>query len=350
MNYDVRIDDNFLKADHSDGEVLQHTDLNELERVVKAAINANYLDIQKLENGSLSVANATSLKGQEGSATLSQSVSETLVPSDNKIPTSLQVKNFVENSISIANTGLVFYWDGTGGQKGADIFNQICNKYDNGSSFVFYGRCILDASYTNDNGELVERKRDVIAPIMVSKLNDTQTGNVDVFSFSMPPVFLGNKYAICSIQLTGEWGKFTDATQVSWADDMAPARVQDVKDLGSPLYNVTLNGDYSSGSYPAEIVLTNEDASSIENIVFAIDAGKLFNVTANIGSTVSLLGTLTSNEFSGENNKEHYSQIDLISLGQTANYKVTIKLHFTNTEGVTWVNDTNYTKMYISTL
>ena len=41
MNYNVRIDDNFLKADHSDGEVLQHTDLNEHENVVKTAIIVN---------------------------------------------------------------------------------------------------------------------------------------------------------------------------------------------------------------------------------------------------------------------------------------------------------------------
>ena len=149
MNYNVRIDDNFLKADHSDGEVLQHTDLNELESVVKTAINANYLDIQKLEDGTKSVSGATSLKGANGVATLSQFVSESLQPSDNKIPSSLQVKNFVENVVNTANTGLVFYWDGTGGQEGANIFNQICSKYDNNGKFVFYGKFVVDVGYDN---------------------------------------------------------------------------------------------------------------------------------------------------------------------------------------------------------
>ena len=350
MDYNVRIDDNFLKADHSDGEVLQHTDLNELESVVKTAINANYIDIQKLQDGTKSVSEATSLKGEDGSATLSQFITEMLQPSDNKIPTSLQVKNFVENAINTANTGLVFYWDGTGGQEGANIFNQICSKYDNGGKFVFYGRCVLDASYINTDGEYVERKRDVIAPIMVSKLDDTQTGNVDVFSFSIPPVFLGDKYAICSIQLTGEWGKFTDVSQVSWGDDMAPARVQDVKDLSSPLYEITLEGDYTSESYPAEVVITDEDAVAIENVTFALDAGKLVNLKVNIGGNVNMLGTLTTSEITGDDLNDYYAQIDLMSLGQNANYKVTIKLHFVNTEGVTWENDTDYTKMYISTM
>ena len=101
MNYNVRIDDNFLKADHSDGEVLQHTDLNELESVVKTAINANYLDIQKLEDGTIPVSGATSLKGTDGVATLSQFINESLQPSDSKIPTSLQVKNFVENVVNM---------------------------------------------------------------------------------------------------------------------------------------------------------------------------------------------------------------------------------------------------------
>lgn len=101
MNYNERIGDNFLKADHVDGEVLQHTDLNELESVVKTAINANYTDIQKLQDGTLSVANAASLIGTDSVATLSQFIDESLRESDNKIPTSMQVKKYVDNLISL---------------------------------------------------------------------------------------------------------------------------------------------------------------------------------------------------------------------------------------------------------
>lgn len=117
MNYNVRISDNFLKADHVDGEVLQHTDLNELESVVKTAINANYTDIQKMQDGSIPVSSASSLKGIDGVATLSQFISESLQPSDSKIPTSLQVKNFVENVVNAANSvnNLVFTGDYSSG-------------------------------------------------------------------------------------------------------------------------------------------------------------------------------------------------------------------------------------------
>ena len=220
MNYDVRIDDNFLKADHSDGEVLQHTDLNELERVVKTAINANYLDIQKLEDGIIPVSVANSLKGAYGNATLSQSVSETLVPSDNKIPSSLQVKNFVESVVNM------------------------------------------------------------------------------------------------------------------------------IKDTNSVI-NLVFTGDYSSGVTSGNVALTEDDANALINKLFSANQGKLVTLKTNIGSTVNLLGEIT--EYTIETDNIYYN-IDFMELGQYASYKVTVKAHFTNTDGVNWVNDTSYTKMYISTL
>ena len=344
MNYNVRIDDNFLKADHSDGEVLQHTDLNELESVVKAAINANYLDIQKLEDGTISVAGATSLKGTDGVATLSQLINESLQPSDSKIPTSLQVKNFVENVVNTANTGLVFYWDGTGGQEGANIFNQICSKYDNNGKFVFYGRFYIDVGYDKPSGEHVVIMRDVIAPIIVNKLTDRQTGNKDYLSFSFPPIFLGDKYAICSIELTGDWGKFTDVKQMTWSDSMAPAMVKDTNSVN----NLEFTGDYSSGATSGNIALTEDDANTLKNKLFSVNPGKLVTLKTNINGTVNLLGELT--EHTIENNNMYYN-IDFMELGQYASYKVTVKAHFTKTllEGVeVWENDVEYTKMYIT--
>ena len=344
MNYNVRIDDNFLKADHSDGEVLQHTDLNELESVVKTAINANYLDIQKLEDGTISVAGATSLKGTDGVATLSQLINESLQPSDNKIPTSLQVKNFVENVVNTANTGLVFYWDGTGGQEGANIFNQICSKYDNNGKFVFYGRFYVDVGYDKPSGEHVEIPRDIIAPIMVNKLTDRQTGNKDYLSFSFPPIFLGDKYAICSIELTGDWGKFTDVKQMTWSDSMAPAMVKDTNSVN----NLEFTGDYSSGATSGNIALTEDDANTLQNKLFSVNPGKLVTLKTNINGTVNLLGELTEHTIENDN---MYYNIDFMELGQYASYKVTVKAHFTKTllEGVeVWENDVEYTKMYIT--
>lgn len=95
MNYNVRIDDNFLRGDHVDGEVLQHTDLNELENVAKTAINANYEDIQKLQDGTILIGNSEKLDG----ASLSKFANETLQNSDTKVPTASQVKNYVDGAI-----------------------------------------------------------------------------------------------------------------------------------------------------------------------------------------------------------------------------------------------------------
>lgn len=96
MNYNVRIDDNFLRGDHVDGEVLQHTDLNELENVAKTAINANYEDIQKLQDGTILIGNSEKLNG----ATLSTYAEETLQNSDTKVPTSAQAKQYIDTAIS----------------------------------------------------------------------------------------------------------------------------------------------------------------------------------------------------------------------------------------------------------
>lgn len=96
MNYNVRIDDAFLRGDHVDGEILQHTDLNELERVAKAAINANYEDIQKLQDGTTTIANSEKFDN----ATLSKFAVETLQNSDTKVPTSMQTKQYVDTAIS----------------------------------------------------------------------------------------------------------------------------------------------------------------------------------------------------------------------------------------------------------
>ena len=345
MNYNVRIDDNFLKADHSDGEVLQHTDLNELESVVKTAINANYVDIQKLQDGTKSVSGATSLKGDNGVATLSQFVSESLQPSDNKIPSSLQVKNFVENVVNTANTGLVFYWDGTGGQEGANIFNQICSKYDNNGKFVFYGKFVVDVGYDNESGEHVEILRDVIAPIVVNKLTDRQAGNEDCLSFSFPPVFIGHKYTLCTIKLTGSWGNFTNVEQMIWSDGMAPAMVNDANSV----INLTISGDYSNAITSGNMPLSDEDVSNISFKLFSINEGKLVTIKVNLNGVVNALGELTEHKIEGNN---LYYTIDLITLGQNSNYKLTLKLHLTSSEDnpTLWLNDSAYSKIYVTTL
>ena len=92
MDYNLRIGENYLKGEWKDGEILQHNDLNEREILIKAAINANYTDIQKILDGTYIVGSAAGISG----ATLSKYADESLANTDDKIPSSLQVKSYVD--------------------------------------------------------------------------------------------------------------------------------------------------------------------------------------------------------------------------------------------------------------
>ena len=234
MNYNVRIDENFLKADHTDGEVLHHTDLNELESVVKTAINANYEDIQKIQDGTLAVSGASSLKADEGVAILSQYSTETLQASDSKIPSSLQVKTYTDNLFNSANTGLIYYWDGTSSQASVNLFNTLCDKYDNNEPFVLFGR--LNVEFYFQSYEDTVNKQ-VISPIIVNKMTGYEEEGSTYFSFVTPPILYWGRYAVGSVKLTGTWGHFTAVAPAAWYYTNAPMSVQDVYDLVGQVFD-----------------------------------------------------------------------------------------------------------------
>lgn len=89
-----RIGDNYLIPDYKDGDTLLHTDYNEFLDIVKTAINENYKDIQRIQNGEIASGNAEKLSG----ATLSRSTDGELENDDNKIPSSQQVKEYIDSS------------------------------------------------------------------------------------------------------------------------------------------------------------------------------------------------------------------------------------------------------------
>jgi len=357
MNYNVRIDDNFLKAEHVDGEVLQHTDLNELESVVKTAINANYEDIQKLQLGVETAGSAAGLEANEGIAILSQYQEEPLQATDSKVPSSLQVKSYVDNLFNTPNIGLIYYWDGTQGQEGADVFNIICRKYDEGAKFVFYGRCVMDAGYVDPStGEWVANDKQVIAPIMVSKrpqaLPETEP-NIDWYSFTVPPFFLGHGYTTCGIKLTGTWGNFTDVMQVAWSQDMAPIKKSDVENLlGTPL-NITLAQNFAYTITNTEFYLSDADARTVFSSVNAVLENRIINLIATINNVnICFLGLLTRSEYVSASDESYYCNIELTSLGQETSYKASLQLRFIETDLTigTWANDTTYTKITFSNI
>ena len=88
-----RIGEADLNPTYKDGQVYQHTDINNMLSILKTAVNENYYDIQKLENGEKSVENANTLDG----ATLSRYLEETLQADDNKIPSSQQTKAYIDD-------------------------------------------------------------------------------------------------------------------------------------------------------------------------------------------------------------------------------------------------------------
>lgn len=94
-----RIGDAYLNPNFVDGQVLLHTDMNEIVSVAKTAINENYNDIQRLQNGTISAGNANTVD----SASVSRFADGELPDDDNKIPTAQQVKSFI-NSIDIGQS------------------------------------------------------------------------------------------------------------------------------------------------------------------------------------------------------------------------------------------------------
>ena len=87
-----RIGEADLNPTYKDGQVYQHTDINNMLSILKMAINENYYDIQRLENGEKTVGNAITLDG----AVLSRFLIESLQADDDKIPSSQQVKAYVD--------------------------------------------------------------------------------------------------------------------------------------------------------------------------------------------------------------------------------------------------------------
>ncbi len=91
-----RIGDNVLNTVYVDGQTLLHTDVNEIVLVCKTAINENYFDIQRLQKGEIQAGDAVLLDG----ASLSTMELEQLIGDDKKVPTSLQVKTYIDLAIS----------------------------------------------------------------------------------------------------------------------------------------------------------------------------------------------------------------------------------------------------------
>lgn len=162
----MRIDENYLRGDKVDGQIITSADFNELENIVKAAINANYDDIKKLQE----------------------------------------------------NPPNFYYFDGVYGENNTSValFNEVCNRFTNNEPFVLVGRFLFD--WYGENKEIV-------SPIQVKNFSDLEAeSGRTVYSFTTPPIWLLNKYIVASVSLSGgTWGNFTTISPIKWSEIEGPS-------------------------------------------------------------------------------------------------------------------------------
>lgn len=162
----MRIGENYLRGDKVDGQIITSADFNELENIVKGAINANYEDIKKLQN----------------------------------------------------NPPGFYYFDGVYGinNKSVKLFNEVCNRFTNNEPFILVGRFSF-----NWYGE----SKEIVTPIQVKDFSvlEVESGRT-VYSFTTPPIWLLNKYIVASVSLSGgTWGNFTEISPITWSEVEGPS-------------------------------------------------------------------------------------------------------------------------------
>lgn len=238
----MRIDDNYLRGNRVDGEVITSSDFNELETVVKTAINSNYADItsarediesinqfnldtinnlakldddiNKHENNINLVKEQVNTVDERAQENLNTFISETYATDINRIDETLS--NLQENDTS--SSVPVYYYNGSHNQENLDMFNEICGLFDNKSPFVLIGRFEVELQ----TGESTFEMEEVVTPIQVKNYTDRETGGT-VLSFATAPIWLGSQYNIATIGLVGEWGNFTDFQTTGWSALQGPS-------------------------------------------------------------------------------------------------------------------------------
>lgn len=151
-----RIGEGDLNPTYKDGQAYQHTDINNMLSILKTAVNENYYDIQRLENGEKVVGNANALVG----ATLSRYLDEILQNDDDKIPSSQQVKAYVDKLFSEYSPPIrgVDYWTEEDQEyvidEAADLVSENLITFDvvDGKLLMYTTRNNMDYTFQlNDN-------------------------------------------------------------------------------------------------------------------------------------------------------------------------------------------------------
>ena len=211
-----RIGDNYLPANHKDGDTFLHTDYNEFLSIFKTAINENYFDIQKIINGSIKVSDSSKLNG----ASLSQSVNGILSSDDNTVPSSKQVKEYID-----------------------DQYEDLQSKND-----------VLSETVSN-NTESIKIFNDSVTELKDSKANVSETGN-------SIEILLNNENYIITVRLLDKTGKELSTSNI---------------DL--PLESVVVGAEYIDGTKTIRLSLKNGEYIDVpvSSLVSGLVSDETFN-------------------------------------------------------------------------
>lgn len=282
MNYNVRIDDNFLRGDHVDGEVLQHTDLNELENVIKTAINANYEDIQKLQDGTMVIGNSEKLNG----ATLSKLVDEPLQNSDAKVPTSMQVKEYVDTIFETID--LSGYATERELQEGLDLLQNYIDTY--------FDNLDVQEEINNKLDEMVEDGTFESILVNITNLNKTYE-NYNEF-INDTTLIKGNNVKILSYDEIGDGiAEFT----ITDTQDNNHYQIP-VNNLYATCINKEINAKYLNPTNDDLTTTLNANSKYFDKIIFT----KNYKISGNIILTTNIHLDFMNNTLTCENENTKY--------------------------------------------
>lgn len=211
-----RIGDNYLPANHKDGDTFLHTDYNEFLSIFKTAINENYFDIQKIINGSIKVSDSSKLNG----ASLSQYVNGSLSSDDNTVPSSKQVKEYVDGQ-----------------------YGDLQSKND------------ALAETVSNNTESIKVFNDSVTELKDSKANVSETGN-------SIEILLNNENYIITVRLLDITGKELSTSNI---------------DL--PLESVVVGAEYIDGTKTIRLSLKNGEYIDVpvSSLVSGLVSDETFN-------------------------------------------------------------------------
>ncbi len=334
-----RIGESDLNPNYKDGQVYQHEDVNNMLSILKTAINANYYDIQKLENGETNVGSAGSVDG----ATVSRYLDEELQADDNKVPSSQQAKAYMDNLFAEYSAPVrgVDYWTDEDKEEIIDDTSEAVLENINGKN-LFDGLLEL-GNYSNSTGlkfdaDNLYRNTN---PIPV-KPNTTYTFSINGVSQKYCTYYYGNNgtFITCDTSLTT--GTFTTPANCYYVNFRCFGR-----DFTSDFANLKIQlelGDTATAYEPYRKLIKEENGYVKENAIFYASDFKCRNM---FDKSIYITGKYyndTTGEISNAGSANNYLQELYIPVQPNTQYTATADSGSTYIRIVEYDANKNYIK------